>query len=64
MMKKISTGLVVFLGMSLAGFVAGGLVMGLLDTDNHSIAYIIWGISSIIGFMRCIQFATFKGEIP
>ncbi len=64
MMKKISTGLAVFLGMSLTGFVAGGLVMGLLNTESHVIAYCVWGIFSVVGFVRFIQFVTFKGEIP
>lgn len=56
--KNIITGFCLFGGLSLLGFIAGGILRGLLQLEGFLICWVVWGVFSLIGWVRFIEIAT------
>ncbi len=54
-LKRVSDGFFLCAGMSVVGFICGGLLMGAFGTEDIRVAFWVCGVFSFIGFVRFIQ---------
>jgi hypothetical protein len=54
-LRRISAGLIWFTGMSAIGLICGGILQGILGTEDARVAYGCWGLFSAVGLARGVQ---------